>query len=591
MKIKVCFFALCILIQPVHAMTLAHGIAMHGDLKYPASFQSFDYVNPNAPKGGILKQASFGSFDTLNPFTIKGNVAPGVGLLFDTLMVESADEPFSEYGLIAESIEVPQDRSFVIFNLNPKAKFHDDSFVTGEDVLFSFQVLKEKGLPQYRSYFGDVEKVTILSPLKIQFLFKKGVNRELPLILGQMPVLSKKDWEGKDFTATTMIPPVGSGPYRVKKMGPNRFIVYVRDDNYWAKDLPVRKGQYNFDEIRYDIYRDTTVAVEAFKSGAFDVREENEAKKWETAYDCEAFKEGKVIKKEFHQNLPSGMQGFVFNTRRSIFKDKKVRQALSLAFDFQWANQNLFYGSYKRTKSYFDNSQLASTGLPDKDEISLLQQFEGQIDPDVFTEVVNFPEVKDGNMRPLLFRALLLLEQSGWHVKDGVLQDAQGHLFQFEILLDSSGAGSWERIVLPYVKNLKKLGVQANVRVMDALQYKHRLDVFDFDMFVFVWGQSLSPGNEQRYFWGSDASQQEGSYNFAGIQDPVVDALIERVVSAKNRRELVVATRALDRILLHGHYVVPHWYLPSQRIVFWNKFGYPNIEPMKGISLMTWWTK
>ncbi len=590
MKAFLVGFLLCV--QAAVAAEPVHGVAMHGDVKYPADFTHFDYVNPNAPKGGELRQSTFGGFDTFNPFTIKGTAAPGTGYLFDTLMVESLDEPFSQYGLLAQSVEMPQDRSWVAFNIHPKARFHDGSAVTAEDVMFSFQTLKEKGVPQYRYYFGDVEKVAATDPHRVLFTFKSGENRELPLILGQMPVFSQKDWAGKDFTATTLTPPVGSGPYRVDAFEPGRFVSYRRDPNYWAKDLPVNKGQYNFDTLRFDVYRDTTVAVEAFKSGAFDIRQENEAKKWATAYlDMPALVHGRVVKKNFKHGLPSGMQGFVFNTRRPIFADKRVRQALALAFDFKWSNENLFYGAYRRTTSYFDNSELASSGLPTGAEKEVLEAYQDQLDPAVFTEEITFPEVADSNMRPLLMRALALLSEAGWTVQNGVLKDANGQPFEFEILLDTSGAAAWERIVLPYMRNLKKLGIVAHVRVMDAMQYKHRTDTFDYDMFVFVWGQSLSPGNEQRYFWSSAAADQQGSYNFAGIKDPLVDALIERVISAKDRAELVTATRALDRVLLHGWYVVPHWYSPETHMIYWNKFGMPETVPQKGVSLSTWWAK
>ena len=577
-------------IQTASASIPTHGVAMHGNVKYEPNFTHFDYVNPDAPKGGVLKQSTFGGFDTFNPFSIKGTAAPGTGYLFDTLMVESLDEPFSQYGLLAQSIEMPDDRSWVAFNLHPDATFHDGSSVLAEDVVFSFNILKEKGVPQYRYYFGDVEKVEATSPRRVLFTFKPGDNRELPLILGEMPVLSKKDWEGKDFTATTLVPPIGSGPYQIEDFEPNRYIVYKRNPNYWGKDLPVNKGQYNFDEIRFDVYRDTTVAVEAFKAGAFDIRVENEAKKWATAYeDMPALKNGKVIKKDFKHGLPSGMQGFVFNTRRPIFANKKVRQALATAFDFKWSNENLFYGAYKRTTSYFDNSELAAKGLPKEGELKLLKKYEALLDSDVFQKEIDFPDISGDKLRPALMKALELLSEAGWTVQEGILKNEKQEPFEFEILLDTSGAAAWERIVLPYMRNLKKLGINASVRVMDVMQYKHRLDTFDYDMFVFVWGQSLSPGNEQRYFWGSSAADQPGSYNFAGIKDPAVDYLIEEVIQARSREELVDATRALDRVLLNGWYVVPHWYSPETHIIYWNKFGMPDTVPLKGMSLSSWW--
>lgn len=566
-----------------------HALAMHGLPKYTAEFTHFDYVNPDAPKGGVLRQASFGAFDTFNPFSVKGTAAPGIGLLFDTLMVESLDEPFSEYGLIAEKIELAPDRSWVAFDLNPLARFSDGQPVTPADVIFTFNTLREKGVPQYRYYFGDVLRVRQEGTQRVVFEFKEKGNRELPLILGQMPVLSQKDWEGKDFTATTLVPPIGTGPYRVKAFEAGRYVLYERRLDYWGKDLPVNKGQYNFDQIRYDVYRDTTVALEAFKAGAYDIRLENEAKKWATAYDFDAVKKGHVILREWHHGLPSGMQGFVMNTRRPLFADKRVREALGLAFDFDWSNKNLFYGMYQRTTSYFDNSSMAAKGLPVGEEKKLLEKLGAP--NEILTKEIIFPVVQDSNIRPQLMQALDLLKEAGWTVQKGRLMNDKGEEFRFEILLDSSGAPAWERIVLPYVRNLKKLGMNVQVRVMDVLQYKNRLDHFDFDMFVMVWGQSLSPGNEQRYFWGSASADQPGSYNFAGIKDPLVDALIEEVIGADTREELETAVRALDRVLLHGFYVVPHWFSPVLRFAYWNKFGMPESEPMKGISPMTWWIK
>ena len=568
-----------------------HAIAMHGNPKYAANFTHFDYVNPDAPKGGILKQAAFGSFDTFNPFTVKGNSAPGIGVLFETLMTSSADEAFTQYGLIADLIDVPKDRSYVRFHINSKARFHDKSPITPEDVAFSFEILKKFGAPQYRYYYKDVASVTIQKDGWIRFDFDSAENRELPLILGQMPVLSKKYWQDKDFSATSLDVPVGSGAYRIKDYALNRYVIYQRDENYWGKDLPVNRGMNNFNTLRYDMYRDTTVAVEAFKSGAYDIRMENEAKKWATAYNTEAVKSGKMIKKEFTHALPSGMQGFVFNTRKPLFADKRVREALQYTLDFNWLNDKLFYSSYARTKSYFDNSYLAAKGKPSEAEKALLLPFKDKLDPRILTDEILVPDLNTANPRPELLKALSLLEKAGWRVQDGVLKNQDGQPFEFEILLDSSGAAAWQRIVLPFVRNLKKIGIHARIRVMDALQYKQRLDDFDFDMFVMVWGQSLSPGNEQRYYWGSAVADQKGSYNFAGIKDEVVDFLIEKIVSSKSLADLQAATQALDRVLMWGFYVIPQWHMNKTRLVFWDKFGFPDVQPMHGISIMSWWCK
>ena len=569
--------------------TPAKGVAMHGKPRYGWNFRYFDYANPDAPKGGTLKMSAFGSFDTFNPFTIKGVAAAGTGMLYDTLMVESADEPFSEYGLIAETIEMPADRSWVAFNINKKARFHDGTPVTAEDVVFSFDLLRAKGLPMFRYYYGNVDKAVAEKPMRVLFTFKPGDNRELPLILGQMPVFSKKYWQDKDFEATTLDPPIGSGPYKIAEFETGRYIVYERDPNYWAQDLPPVKGFYNFDQIRYDYYRDATVAVEAFKAGAFDLRIENEAKKWVSAYEGFDEKRG-VIKKNFGHALPSGMQGFVFNTRRPIFSDRRVRQALGLAFDFEWSNKNLFYGLYKRTQSYFDNSEMAAKGLPRGEELKLLNKYRDQLPPEVFKQPFSLEKTTaDGNIRPQLEKAFKLLEEAGWTVRDGVLKNEAGDPFRFEILIDAASSSAWERIALPYIRNLKRLGIEAVLRSVDTTQYKNRTDSYDYDMIVNIWGQSTSPGNEQRYFWGSAAADLPGTQNYAGIKNPVVDELIEKIIEAPDRKKLVAAVKALDRVLLWEYYVVPHWFVPSVRLVYWDKFGVPADSVMKGAQIMTWW--
>ena len=584
-----CFVLLAFPAAAQYQATPAKGVAMHGNPRYGWNFKHFDYANPDAPKGGTLKMSAYGSFDTFNPYTIKGVSAAGTGLLFDTLMVESADEPFSEYGLIAETVEMPKDRSWVAFNINKKARFHDGTPVTAEDVVFSFDILRTKGLPMFRYYYGNVDKAVAEKPMRVLFVFKPGDNRELPLILGQMPVFSKKYWQNRDFSATTLEPPVGSGPYKVAGFETGRYVVYERDPDYWAKDLPPVRGFYNFDKIRYDYYRDATVAVEGFKSGAFDLRVENEAKKWVSAYEGFSEKNG-MIKKNFNHSLPSGMQGFVFNTRRAIFADRRVRQALGLAFDFEWSNKNLFYGLYKRTQSYFDNSDMAAKGLPKGEELKLLNKYRDRLPPEVFTRPFSLEKTSGaGNIRPQLEKAFKLLEEAGWTVRDGVLKNEKGDPFRFEILIDSASSSAWERIALPYIRNLKRLGVEAVLRAVDTTQYKNRTDSYDYDMIVNIWGQSTSPGNEQRYFWGSAAADMNGSQNYAGIKNPVVDELIEEIIEAPDRKKLVAAVKALDRVLLWEHYVVPHWFVPSVRLVYWNKFGIPDDSVMKGVQLMTWW--
>lgn len=569
-----------------------HAVAMHGQPKYERGFSFFDYVNPNAPKRGTLKQGAIGTYDSFNPYIINGIAPAGMTLVYDTLMKQNADEPFSLYGLIAEGIEMPADRSWVAFHINPKATFADGSKITPEDVIFSFNVLREKGLPTFRYYYNDVEKVEKTSDSRVLFKFKKGAhNLELPLILGELPVLSQKDWEGRDFSKTTTQVPLASGPYVVDTYEMGRSITYKRNPTYWAKDLNVNRGYYNFDKIVFDYYRDATVATEGFKAEMVDIRQENEAKKWAAFAREPDVLSGDIKRVEFKHSMPSGMQGFVYNLRRPIFADRNVREALAYAFDFNWTNANLFYGLYNRTTSYFDNSELKAPPLPDEAELALLRPYKDQLPPEVFTRVYE-PPVSQGNMRPNLIKALALLGKSGWHVhKDGILRNSDGQAFTFEILLDSASASAWERVTLPFVGQLKRLGINAKVSIVDVIQYKNRLDSFDYDMIVGVWGQSMSPGNEQRYFWGSESADSNGSANYSGIKNKAVDALIEKVITAKGEQEHKTAVHALDRVLLWHFLVIPHWHTPVTRIVFWDKFGIPKTVPMKGVNPLTWWAK
>jgi len=564
------------------------GIAMHGQAKYAANFDHFDYVNPNAPKGGTLREGVVGNFDSFNPFIVKGMAADTNGL-FESLMTHSADEPFSEYGLIAESMEVPADRSWVVFNLRPQARFHDGSPITADDVLFSFDTLRSKGSPNYRAYYQAVSKVEKLSDRKVRFSFAAGDNREMPLIIGELPVLSKKYWSARKFEETSLEPPLGSGPYKVESFEAGRTVTLTRVKDYWGKDLPVNKGLYNFDHIRVDYYRDSTVALEAFKASEYDIRRENESKKWATAYDFPAVKSGQVKVKTFENQRPTGMQAFAYNLRRPLFQDPKVRQALAYAFDFEWSNKNLFYGQYERTKSFFSNSDLASSGLPGPEELKLLEPLKDKLPPEVFTKDYQPPttDASDGSIRQNLRTAAQLLRDAGWEVKDGKLVNGKtGQPFAFEILIDQP---AWERIVLPFVENLKRLGVQASLRSVDVAQYKNRIDNFDYDMIVNVWGESESPGNEQREFWGSEGADQPGSANLAGIKNPAIDALIDKLVSAPDREALVIRAHALDRALLWNHYVIPHWHLTYDRVAYWDKFGIPAVIPRQGVQMDAWW--
>ncbi len=569
------------------AVVPKHGIAMHGDLKYSADFTHFDYADPDAPKGGKVRLSALGSFDSLNSFILKGRTASSLGLVFDTLTESSSDEAFSQYGLIAESMEVPEDRSWAIFNLRSEARFHDGSPVTAEDVKFSLETLKSKGHPFYRSYFGSVGQTEVLGKHRIKFSFEGGENREMPLIIGQLPILPRAWWSGKEFDKTTLEFPLGSGPYRVKEIDPGRSITYERVKDYWARDLPVNKGRYNFDEIRIDYYRDATVSLEAFKAGELHFRQENVAKNWATAYDIPAVKNGQMIKEGIPHEQGTGMQAFVFNTRRPMFSDPRVREALGLLFDFEWTNKNLFYGAYTRSNSYFSNTELASSGLPEGEELEILQRYREQLPAELFTRPFTLPVTSgDGNIRSSLRQALRLLKQAGWQLKNKKLVDRDGQPMAFEILLVQP---TFERVVLPYKRNLDKLGIEVSVRTVDTSQYKNRLDQFDFDMAVGNFGQSLSPGNEQRDFWSSEVADQQGSRNLMGIKNPVIDELIELVISAPDRESLVARTRALDRVLLWQHYLIPNWHITKHRIVYWNKFDRPGITPRYALGFYTWW--
>jgi len=567
----------------------SHALAMSGQPKYPAGFKHFDYVNPDAPKGGAVREADIGTFDSFNPFISKGVAASGLGLIYDSLTERSADEPFTQYGLVAEKIEVPKDRSWVIFYLNPKAAFNDGHPITAEDVVFTFNLLMTKGSPLYHKYYADVAKVEALGERKVKFTFKNARNPELALIIGELQVLPKHYWQNRDFTKTELDPPLGSGPYRIDSFKPGHFIVYRRADNYWAKDLPVNRGRYNFDQIRYDYYRDNVVALEAFKAGEYDFRLENTAKSWANDYTSPAFERGWIVKEEIRNQNPQGMQGFFYNTRRPVFADRRVREALGYAFDFEWSNRNLFYGQYTRTASFFANSELASGGPPSAEELKVLEPFRAQLPAEVFTKAYKPPTTDgSGNIRTNLLKADELLRESGWVVKNRQrVNEKTGQPFAFEILLVNP---EFERIVLPFKQNLARLGIEAQVRTVDVTQYTNRMRTFDFDMTVGVAPESLSPGNEQRNFWDSKSADIPGSRNLAGIKSPAIDALVELVISAPDRQSLITRTRALDRALLWGFYVIPQWHLSYWRIAYWNKFSRPATPPKYALGFDdTWW--
>ncbi len=566
-----------------------HALSLFDSVKYGPDFSHFEYVNPDAPKGGQLRMEAIGTFDTLNPFVLKGSAAIGLGLVYDTLLTSSQDEASTSYGLLVESIELPDDLSSVVFKLREEARWHDGKPITPADVIFSFNALKEKGVPLFRYYYANVVSADELPGNKVKFSFSGGVNRELPSILGQLPVLPKHYWEGREFDATTLEPPLGSGPYRIAGFEAGRAITYERVPDYWGRDLAVNKGRHNYDRIRFDYYRDRTISLEAFKSHGLDFRNENSAKTWATQYAFPAARDGRVIVETLTDNSPAGMQGFVYNTRRPKFQDPRVRQALAHAFDFEWSNKNIFYDQYIRTRSYFENSEMAATGLPSAAELKYLEPLKGQIPDEVFTAEYQ-PPVTDGsgNNRRGLRTANKLLQDAGWRITDGKLTNTEtGEVMTIEFLITQANS---ERTIAPMIRNLKRLGVEANIRLIDTSQYRNRLDQFDFDIVTSWFRQSLSPGNEQRDFWGSETADRPGSRNLIGIKDPAIDRLIEQVIAAPNRDELVAATRALDRVLQWQHFMIPQFHLNKYRIAYWDRFGRPEIKPKYGLGFSdTWW--
>lgn len=565
----------------------SHALAMHGQPKYGPDFTHFEYVNPDAPKGGTVRLASIGSFDSLNPFIIKGEAADGIGSIYDSLTTASADEPFTRYGLLAESMEVPEDRAWIVFHLRKEARWHDGKPVTADDVIFTFETIRRDGAPQLKFYYAGIRAIEKIDPHTVKFVFADSENRELPLIVGEQAILPKHYWAGREFDKTTLDKPLGSGPYQVDSLEPGRFIVYQRVDDYWGKSLPAKVGHDNYDVIRYDYYRDATVVIEAFKAGEFDFRNENSSKHWATAYETADVANNLMVKEEVDHDRPAGMQGYVYNTRRALFQDPRVREALAYAFDFERSNQTLFYGQYTRTRSYFQNSELEAKGTPGAGELKLLEPYRDQLPSHLFTEEYNPPGTDgSGRIRDNLRHAIPLLKEAGWSIQGGKLRNAAGDPFEFEVMLVSP---LFERITLPFAKNLERLGITARVRTVDTAQYIKRLETYDFDMFVFVWGQSLSPGNEQHNFWSSAAADQPGSRNFAGIRNPAVDALVDLIVKAHDRESLVTRVRALDRVLQWGFYIIPHWHIDYDRLVYWNKFDRPGITPLQGAQFDTWW--
>jgi len=576
---------------PVYAVP---AMAMGYKPKYPANFTHFDYVNPNAPKGGNLVMMGQGGFDSLNPYLLKGIAADGLGtLVFESLLEKSMDEPFSEYGLLADDFYLAKDRLSVTFHINPAARFSNGDPVTAADVKYSFDTLMSKQAhPQFRIYYADVKSATVLNRLTVRFNFKK-TNRELHLTIGEMPVFSPA-WAGnKPFDKTDRTKPISSGPYIVDSYNLGKSIRYVRNPHYWARNLPVRKGMFNYNTITYKYYKDSTIALEAFKAGEFDFFFENYSKRWARSHVGPRYDSGEIVKRELTHKNNAGMQGFVFNLRRDKFKDVRVRKALGLAFDFQWENAHLFYNQYVRSNSYFSNSELAATGIPRGKELALLQHYRNQLPPELFTKQWKPPvTTPPSSLRKNLIKARDLLRAAGWTVQDGVLKNKQGKVFTLNVLLVQR---AFDRIIAPYAHNLKKLGIKTSYRAVDSSLYKRRLDNFDFDMVVGSFPSSVSPGNELMDMFSSASAEQKGSRNLAGIKNPVVDALIQKIIHAPDRKTLVIDAHALDRVLLYGYYLVPNWYINVHRVAYWNIFGIPKIQPLYydpiTWMLKAWWLK
>jgi len=571
----------------------AHGISIDGKLKYNPDFKQFDYTSEQAKKGGALVLHDLGSFDKMNPYTLKGSPPSGLdNLVFETLAVSSLDEPFAAYGLIAKDIELADDRLSVIYTIDENARFSDGSPITPEDVQFSLNTMKSDAAhPFYQAYLQDITGSDILDKNRIRFNFAR-VNRELHMIASQVPIFSRKYYTEYPFDDPSMEPPVGSGPYVVDSVNPGKSITYKRNPDYWAIDHPTRKGMFNFDTITYKYFRDQIVSVEAFKANVFDFMYINIAKQWARDLVGPKFESKQIMKEYMPHRNNQGMQGFVFNQRNPLFQDRKVRKALGMAFDFEWANNKLFFNEYTRSASYFSNSHLAATGLPEGLELEYLQPFKDQLPPEIFTQPLTpFSSNTPNGIRDNLRAAKNILIEAGWTVKDGRLVDKEGKPFEFEILLVSP---SFERVMAGYVNNLSKLGVNASYRTIDPALYIDRLNRFDFAMTVHVFGQSQSPGNEQRDFWYSESADRQGARNLIGIKDPIVDQLVDKIIYATTQEELQAACKALDRVLWYGYYVVPNWYVARHRISYWNKFNRPETLPLYYNpiqALMTWWVK
>ncbi|MDP3371354.1 MAG: extracellular solute-binding protein [Candidatus Paracaedibacteraceae bacterium] len=567
-----------------------HGIGTYGTIKYAANFKNFDYVNPLAPKGGDFNTADMGTFDSLNPFIVIGTPAASVMVTFATLLAPAFDEVSGHYAYVAESVDVAEDKSFVIFNLNPKAAFDNGEAITADDVVFSFETLRDKGNPLFRGYYKSVSRVEKLGSHCVKFHISDIENKELPSILGQLPVLSKKFFNVHDFSKTLVTPAPSSGPYRIVKTDFGRRIVLERVKKWWGENIPSQKGQYNFDKINVDYYRDGTAMFEAFKAGKSDFRVENSAKQWVSGYDFDAFTKGHVKKELIAHGNPQPTQGFAFNLRRPIFKDWRVRKAISNMFDFSWINKNLFSGQYNRNESFFPNSPFAQTGLPDGAELTLLQSYAGQIRNDILTKRIVPPIHANGaETRDIRKKSLALLADAGWHLINGKLTHAET---KQHFVINFIGADpAMEKVILGFKRNLAELGIELNVRTLDVGSYIERVHEYDYDLVSIILGQSISLGNEQRAYWGSKAADLKGGQNYSGLKDPVVDNLCEKIAEAPDFQTLTTAAKALDRVLMGSYIMIPHWYRDKIPCAYWNRFGKMNDNPIYYPLpyTMAWW--
>lgn len=576
------------------AQEFVQALSLHGPPKYSENFTHFDYVNPRAPKGGKVRLSALGSFDSLNPFILKGQPASLISSnVFQTLMVSSLDEPFSKYASLAQSAQISSDNKSITYRLHPDASWSDGEKVTADDVVFSFEILTTKGAPGYRFYYADIKSVEALNDREVRFHFKVSDNAELPLITGQLPILPKHIWQGREFDQTILDPSImiGSGPYKIDDVQTGSKITFKKVDDWWAQDLSVNNGRYNFDVLEVHYFRDATVALESFFAGGYDFRLENVAKTWATSYNVPQVQNGSIIKEELPHNMVQGIQGFIFNTRRAPLDDINLRKAMALAFDYEWSNKRFAFGSYTRTDSFFDNSELAATDLPKGRELEILDAFRSQLKSDVFNKPLSIPVTDgSGHNRAQLRNAIQILDDAGYVLNENGqrINPQTNEPLKFEII-DTQQA--FERWILPYAKNLKKIGIELTFRVVDSAQYSNRMNALDFDMTVGQFPQSLSPGNEQFNFWHSSAADKNGTRNLAGVSDPVVDALVERIARAKSREELVALVRALDRLLLKGHYVVPHWHIATFRVAYWDHLEHPGNPPYGFPMPDIWWYK